>query len=54
MTTLKTPAGLHPRRITAALHLCQEIAAKDRSNLYQVSQFFAQPERYEAFIAMYA
>ncbi len=32
----------------------ERIASKDRSSLYRVSQFFEDPLRYHAFIAMYA
>ncbi|UCE28192.1 MAG: phytoene/squalene synthase family protein [Candidatus Coatesbacteria bacterium] len=37
-----------------ALRTCEEIAAKDRSNLYVVSQFIRDRCRYEAFTAMYS
>ena len=37
-----------------ALRECERIAAKDRSNLYRVSLFLADPLRWEAFLAFYA
>ena len=50
--TLESPAvsiSLH-----AALDEAERIAAKDRSSLYRVSQYFEDAQRYDAFIAMYA
>ena len=38
----------------SALRVCEVIAARDRSNLYRVSQYLADRRRYEAFIAMYS
>lgn len=38
----------------AELEVVEGIAAKDRSSLYLSAQFLADPERYRAFVAMYA
>lgn len=37
-----------------ALKVCEKIAAKDRSSLFLVSQYFCDRRRYEAFLATYA
>ena len=37
-----------------AMAEAERIASKDRSSLYQASQYFADAARYDAFIAMYA
>ena len=38
----------------ADLEVVQKITAKDRSNLFLTSQFIADPQRYQAFLSMYA
>ena len=53
-STLLRPDGVGADQLAAALAICERIASKDRSNLYIVSQFFADRARYDAFIAMYA
>jgi presqualene diphosphate synthase len=52
--SLILPRGAAPDALARALAVCEEIASKDRSNLYLASQFFADRTRYDAFIAMYA
>jgi len=47
-------ASIRDDRLSSALEACEQIAAKDRSNLYVASQFFEDRARYDAFIAMYA
>lgn len=37
-----------------ALQQCERIAARDRSNLFLVSQYLCDRRRYEAFVAMYS
>jgi phytoene/squalene synthetase len=53
MTGLVSLSG-DERTLDEALRTCEEIAAKDRSNLYVVSQFIRDRRRYEAFTAMYS
>lgn len=54
MSALLLPAGISLQRLGNALSVCEQVAGKDRSNLYVVSQFFEDRVRYDAFIAMYA
>jgi phytoene synthase len=54
MSTLRRPSNVSPARLKEALEVCEQVAAKDRSNLYVTSQFFEDRARYDAFIAMYA
>lgn len=53
-STLTCPAGITARQLSEGLDACEQIAAKDRSNLYLTSQFFEDRARYDAFIAMYS
>lgn len=54
MSNLILPSGIGRDRLTDALCVAEQVAGKDRSNLYVVSQFFTDRARYDAFIAMYA
>lgn len=54
MTTLLPPPAVPESALTSALSVAESIASKDRSNLFLTSQFFTDPARYDAFIAMYA
>jgi phytoene synthase len=54
MSELRCPSRVDRSTLAQALLLCEEIAAKDRSNLYRVSLLFEDRARYDAFIAMYA
>lgn len=54
MSALLLPTGISHQRLREALVCCEQVASKDRSNLYVVSQFFEDRVRYDAFIAMYA
>lgn len=54
MNMLLLPPGVSRERLKKALLESEEVARKDRSNLYVVSQFFTDPARYDAFIATYA
>lgn len=51
---LLLPAGITHEQLENALVVCEGIAARDLSSLYLTSQFFADPSRYHAFVAMYA
>ncbi len=52
--TLGGPRRLSERARQSALRECEKIAAKDRSNLFLVSQYLCDRRRYEAFVAMYS
>lgn len=54
MNALLLPPGITRDRLREVLCVSERVAAKDRSNLYVVSQFFEDRARYDAFIAMYA
>lgn len=47
-------AGLNEQTLGEALRVCEEVASRDRSNLYLVSRYLLDRRRYDAFIAMYA
>ena len=51
--SLLLPKTVSSVDLEKALSVVEEIAAKDRSNLYLTSQFFEDRARYEAFISMY-
>jgi phytoene/squalene synthetase len=52
--SLLRPPGVSETALAAALRESERVAARDQSNLYRTSQFFEDPARYEAFVAMYA
>ena len=54
VSSLLLPKAVSSADLEKALSVVEEIAAKDRSNLYLTSQFFEDRARYEAFISMYA
>jgi len=54
MSALPPMPGRTGAELDDALGLCEEISARDQSNLWLVSQFLQDRRRYEAFIAMYA
>lgn len=54
MSALLLPRGISHQQLREALVVCEQVAGKDRSNLYVVSQFFEDRVRYDGFIAMYA
>ncbi len=54
VSSLLLPKAVSSADLEKALSAVEEIAARDRSNLYLTSQFFEDQARYEAFISMYA
>jgi phytoene/squalene synthetase len=54
VSALLIPSGVTASQLARALEACEEVAAKDRSDLYIASQFLEDRARYDAFVAMYA